>query len=291
MSAKVLAFGEILWDMIEGEGTIGGASLNFASHFRQLGGASAMISAVGQDSFGDRALDFLNQHGVKTSFISRSDKATGEVPVILKDGIPSYNILEDRAWDYIPVTGDLLSEIKKTNWDIFYFGSLAQRTPENRAAVKSILEAVPFKHIFLDINLRQNYYSKDILIDSMTAATILKLNDEEIEVVSRMVFGGEFKESEVCEKIMTQFDIPLIVVTLGSEGARLYGGGEVITLHPPKVNAVDTVGAGDSFSAAFVYSYTLHGDLKKAGELALKVAAHVVTHTGAVQPYPEGLIG
>ncbi len=290
MSVKVLAFGEILWDVIDGVPAIGGAPLNFASHFRQLGGTSAMVSSVGRDSLGDRALEFMNNHGVGTAFTGRSDKATGEVPVILKGGIPSYEILEDRAWDYIQVSDKTVSEIKKDDWDVFYFGSLAQRTAGNRKALKKILDSVSFRDVFLDVNIRQDYYTREILADSLKAATILKLNDEEVEVIGRLVLDGSSIEEEVCNKLMVDFDIPLIIVTLGSEGARLYGKGAVITLRPPKVNAVDTVGAGDSFSGAFLYSYANFHDLERAGELALKVAAYVVTHSGAIKPYPEELM-
>jgi len=289
MGLKVLAFGEILWDVIEGVPSIGGAPLNFAAHIRQLGGTSSLLSAVGRDELGDRAVAFLDSWGVDTGLVQRNGKPTGEVPVSLKGGIPSYEILTDRAWDAIAVDDRVLEQTGAGQWDVLYYGSLAQRTETNREGLSRLRKALKFDHVFFDVNLRQNWFSREVLEDSLRGCTILKLNDEEVPVVSGLVFRRVLSDGEFSRKVREDFEVGLTVITRGEKGAGLYRGEEVLNLTPPKVKAVDTVGAGDSFSAAFLYSYCLHGDLLRAGQTALAVAAYVVTHPGAVAPYPEEL--
>jgi len=289
MGLNVLAFGEILWDVIEGVPSIGGAPLNFAAHIRQLGGTSSLLSAVGLDGLGDRAVAFLDSWGVDTDLVQRNGKPTGEVPVTLKGGIPSYEILTDRAWDAITVDSRVLEQVRAGQWDVLYYGSLAQRTELNRAGLSLLRKTLKFDHVFFDVNLRQSWFSREILEDSLRGCTILKLNDEEVPVVSELVFRRVLSDEDFCRKVREEFEVELAVITRGEKGAGLYRRDEVLNLTPPRVEAVDTVGAGDSFSAAFLYSYCLHGDLLRAGQTALAVAAHVVTHPGAVAPYPEEL--
>ncbi len=162
---KVLVFGEVLWDIIEGKEHLGGAPLNFAAHVRQCGHESTIISALGEDDRGKEALQLIQELGVDASMIQQSEIRTGFVPVTLVNGQPDYEITKYVAYDYIK--SDEISKKKIARFDTFYFGSLAQRSPDSSEALKKVLENHSFREVFYDVNLRKDCYTKEILDYSM----------------------------------------------------------------------------------------------------------------------------
>ena len=290
MNQKILAFGEILWDIIEGEPKIGGAPLNFAGHARLLGAETGIISSLGEDELGRRARQRLDELGVDQRRVLVSSLATGEARVEMTAGIPSFTILENRAWDAIDLSDSLCQEIAREGWDVLYFGTLAQRSRKNRDSLERLWKTGAFPRRFYDVNLRQNYYSPEIITASLEAATMAKLNDEEVVLISRMIYKEELGGDDFSERLRNDFHLELLCLTYGPEGAVIYhGAGEKSVITPPPVKAVDTVGAGDSFSAALVTLYGRSGDVEEAGRGAQEVASYVVTQPGAIQPYPDDL--
>lgn len=290
MSLRILAFGEILWDVIEGVPHIGGAPLNFCGHAARMGARSAIVSALGKDDLGSRALGHLEALGVDDSFVASVDAPTGTVLVELEEGIPSYDIKEGSAWDNIRLSPEQREQLEGQEWDLIYIGSLAQRTEGNRKLLKELLAGLTYTHVFYDVNLRLDYYSKEILEDSLRSCTIAKLNDEEVEEISLLLTGSVLTPREFAPILRRDYGVELICVTLGKEGALFFTGqAEALQLSPGKVKVADTVGAGDSFSAGLVYGYLSTGDPRRAGQLALDVADFVVSHAGALPEYSAEL--
>lgn len=289
MAIKVLSFGEVLWDIIEGNYCIGGAPLNFAGHMAKLGARPYMVSAVGHDPLGDKAVAFVESQNIDTSFISRNDSPTGTVLVELKAGIPSYDIVQGAAWDGITLNGDKGEKLKSEEWDVLYLGSLAQRTETSRKTLSWILENVESREVFFDVNLRQNWYSREVIEESIRHTTILKVNDEEVSVVAELLFSGEMSGEELARAVIEKHGVSVVIITLGGDGALFFDRQREYKLRPEPADVVDTVGAGDSFSGAFVYSYLNTGDIDRAGKLALDVASFVVSSEGALPEYSEEL--
>lgn len=289
MAVTVLSFGEVLWDIIEGNYCIGGAPLNFAGHMAKLGARSFIVSAVGKDELGDKAINYIEKQNIETSYVSRNASPTGTVLVELDKGIPSYDIVQGAAWDAIELDETNRKEITGQKWDVLYLGSLAQRSDISRNTLSWILDNVRSREVFFDVNLRQNWFNQDIIEQSLKHTTILKVNDEEVPVVSDLLFGEALAEDQLAKKIMDKYGVGIIIVTLGGDGAHFFDEMNEYKLKPEPVEVVDTVGAGDSFSGAFVYSYLNHRDIDRAGRLALDVAAYVVSCEGALPEYSHAL--
>jgi len=289
VAIKVLAFGELLWDIIEGNHCIGGAPLNFAGHMAKLGADCSLVSAVGSDALGEKALQYLDKQGINSSFIESNNSPTGTVQVELKKGIPVYNIVQGAAWDSIELDSEFQERLKEEKWDVLYFGSLAQRSEKSRVSARWIMENVKRTHLFFDVNLREQWFNRQIVEDTVKAATILKLNDEEVPVVARLLFGKALSEEQLARNIIEAYSVHIVIVTLGGEGALFFDKQREYKLCPEFTKVVDTVGAGDSFSGAFLYSYLNTGDIDRAGRLALDVASFVVSSEGALPDYSENL--
>lgn len=283
---RVLCFGEILFDHIEGVHYLGGAPTNFAGHSAKLGARTYLISAVGDDELGRRAVREIAAHGVMTDHIGVNGYATGTVEVELKEGIPSYDIAFS-AWDHIAIDeGRLSSE----SFDVFYFGSLSQRSDENRRTLLGLLEEVSYTDTFFDVNLRQEFFSKEILAESLSHTTILKLNDEELPVISSMIFGEQLDEIACFDRLREIYPIRIMLLTCGKDGAKYFTSGGHGQVVPEDVPVVDTVGAGDSFSAGFMQALLKTGDVQRSVEFAAGLANHVVSSQGALPEYPEELL-
>lgn len=282
---KTLSFGEILFDRIDGEDYFGGATANIAVHLSRFGAESYMLSALGQDVLGNEASEFLASEKIKSDYIfSSPHHPTGVVEVQVTNGIPSYNIREGSAWDCITPDDNSLRKMIAEKWDLLCCGTLAQRTESNRKLLNTVLENGDYKELFFDVNIRQNYYSKEIIESTLKFTSILKLNDEELPLVSKLIFGSEMTAEDFFKKASQDFPLKLLVLTCGPDGAELYHEktkGKALKIPSSKVFVIDTVGAGDSFSGTFL-SYYLRGDsLKKAGKKASLVADFVVGHSGA----------
>ena len=277
---KILAIGEIIFDIFNGEAEIGGAPLNFCAHCAALGAESALISAVGNDELSTKALNELKNFGVDTQYVQKNDLPTGQCIVTVNNGIPEYNVLRPTAYDKIVATS------KKYCADVFAFGTLIQRDAESRKATQSILESGEFKEIFCDINLRKNCYDADSCRLCLGNATILKISDEEEPLLHEFgLYKIESSEKDVIKSICNSFgNINLVLYTKGENGSVIYDrtNDKFYEIPAVKAQVVSTVGAGDSYSAAFLYEYLRSGDVQAAAEAGAKLSAFVVAHRGAV---------
>lgn len=288
MDRLVIGIGEALWDMLPEGKKLGGAPANFAFHAGQFGLESMAVSAIGLDPLGEEIAKELEEHGLPFH-LDRIDFPTGTVQVTLdSNGIPRYEIKEDVAWDNIPYTKELADLAGRAQ--AICFGSLAQRNPVSRETIGWFLDAVPEDCLkVFDINLRQSFYSKEIIEDSLRRCDILKINDEELEIVKEM-FGLEDLPTEgLCRSIIDEYGLKMLILTCGVNGSHVFSGDVSSFIETPKVNVADTVGAGDSFTGAFVASILKGKTVREAHEAAVKVSAFVCTQSGAMPVIPEDL--
>ncbi|MCZ6522192.1 MAG: carbohydrate kinase [Bacteroidetes bacterium] len=283
-----LAFGEIFWDVSEGQPYIGGAPFNLAAHLAKCGADSFVISRVGNDELGLSALEETKSLSVNDTWVQVDNQyATGTVDVFLRDGQPTYTIHENVAYDFIDHQEFDQRKLKAAEFKIFYFGTLAQRNIKSRETLYQLLSEIKFNHIFYDVNLRQQFFSKEIIENSLKYSTILKLNHEEMKVLSDLLYGQEIKAEEFSQKLVTAFNQQLIIITAADKGCMVFANGEFQSVPGEKVEVVDAVGAGDSFSAAFLYKYFQVGDPVKAAFVANQIGAFVASSRGAVPTYPD----
>lgn len=281
---RVLSFGEILFDIIEGEHYLGGAPLNFAAHLARQGVESYIFSSIGQDELGREALQQIRRIGVKTDFIQQdAQHPTGTVPVEFKKGQPDYTILREVAYDYVDYA-ESEQTLAKTEFDVLYFGTLAQRNEQSAHALEQLIAQKTFKHIFYDINLRKDCFTAEIIDRSLMRCTILKLNDEEVEVLADMLYGKALSLDEFVRQVAQDYEIKTVIVTAGSKGCFLYEDRQLHFVKGYPATVVDTVGAGDSFSAAFVHQYFKRQDALAAADIANQLGAFVASSRG---PLPE----
>jgi fructokinase len=287
-SKKVIGIGEILWDMLPAGKQLGGAPTNFAYHAQQLGLHSSIISSVGNDELGHEIIQNIKDAGI-VSFIDIIDKSTGTVSVQLdKNGVPNYIIHEDVAWDFITPSESAMEFAGKA--DAVCFGSLAQRAETSFHSIQKILETVPDTALkVFDINIRQRFYSEDIIKKSLEKANVLKINDEEILIFAEM-FGLSGDEFEIMHQILSNYDLKILALTKGAEGSWLISREEDSYLDTPKVSVADTVGAGDSFTAGLVAGLLRNKPLKEIHRSAVDISAFVCTQKGATPTLPDHLI-
>ena len=280
MEGKIIGLGEILWDMLPTGKQLGGAPANFAYHVCRLGGNGWAVSAISDDELGREIKNTLSTKKLNT-ILEEVNEPTGTVQVTLNAaGVPTYDITEGVAWDHIPFTeriGDLAKETSAV-----CFGTLAQRSPESRATIHEFIENMPAGSLKVyDINLRQNYYDEKIISDSLRLADILKINDEELDIVSKMLALSGTQE-ERCRAISRAFNLKFVILTKGGDGSEVVLEDKVHISRPGKIDIVDTVGAGDSFTAAFILAYLRGESLEKAHTLATEVSSYVCTKAGAM---------
>lgn len=280
MEGKIIGLGEILWDMLPTGKQLGGAPANFAYHVCRLGGNGWAVSAISDDELGKEIKNTLSTKKLNT-ILEEVNEPTGTVQVTLNAaGVPTYDITEGVAWDHIPFTGRIGNLAKETS--AVCFGTLAQRSPESRATIHKFIESMPAGSLKVyDINLRQKYYDEKIISDSLRLADILKINDEELEIVSRMLCLTGTSE-ERCRAISREFNLKFVILTMGGDGSKVILEDRVHLSTPGKINIVDTVGAGDSFTAAFMLAYLRGESIEKAHTLATEVSSYVCTKAGAM---------
>lgn len=287
----VVGMGELLFDVFPTGKKIGGAPVNFAYHVCQLGVESLAISAVGQDELGDEIIDILNEKSVNY-VVPRVAEPTGTVQVTLDEkGVPSYEICEGVAWDNIPCSKELVEVAKRCK--AFCFGSLAQRAEQSCNAIHLFLDSMAKDEETLrifDINLRQAFYSREIIEVSLAKSNILKINDEEFVIVGKMLGYDSADFEKGCRYLMDKYDLKMVILTCGAEGSYIFWGEEEKSfLATPKVEVADTVGAGDSFTAAFVASLLKGLSVTEAHRKAVEVSAYVCTQSGAMPVLTEEL--
>ena len=281
--SKVIGIGELLWDVFPDHKKIGGAPVNFAYHVSKLGNTSLAISAIGKDEFGVELIEEINKLGVDYD-VENTGYPTGTVQVTLSGaGVPSYEICEPVAWDFIPLKHEWEEEAK--NALAICFGSLAQRGNVSRQTIRRLVELVPeqaFK--VFDINLRQQFYSEKLIRESLILCNVLKINDEELDIVAEM-FDLSGNQDKICQTLIGQFQLKLLVLTCGTNGSYLYRDNEITYKETPNVKVADTVGAGDSFTAAIVAGLLSAQSLEDMHERAVKLSAFVCTQNGAMPKY------
>ena len=279
---KLLSFGEILWDIFDTRKAIGGAPLNFAAYAGMLGADAYLVSAVGNDELGREAISIVKSYGIGTEHTDVSDdKETGSCKVTLdENGIPSYNLLYDVAYDYI-------KPCKSVKADVFAFGSLALRCENNRRTIETILAENDFGEIFTDVNIRAPHYSDKSIEICLKNATIVKISDEELPVICQYLCGENKTIPEVLSILCDRYQqMKLIIITKGDKGACCYkcADNTFYECDAQKVQVKSTVGAGDSFGASFLVKYLESGDCQAALEFASKISAAVCAYEGAILP-------
>ena len=287
----VVGLGEALWDVLPEGKKLGGAPANFAYHAGQFLGQdnTIAISALGEDKLAEETIQSLEEHGLNYE-MPRVPYPTGTVQVTLTgDGIPTYDIKENVAWDNIPLTPRIEAIAK--NCRAVCFGSLAQRNVVSRENIRRFLAATPEDCLkIFDINLRQQFYTKDILEESFRLCNILKINDEELVIVNRM-FGYEGLDMrETCEKIVQDYQLRMLVLTCGTNGSYVFTADGLTSFQDtPKVTVADTVGAGDSFTGSFCAAILGGKTVQDAHRQAVAVSAFVCTQNGAMPTIPDSL--
>lgn len=287
----VVGMGEALWDVLPDGKKIGGAPANFAYHVSQFGIPSCVVSAVGDDTLGKEILDNFNAKGLNM-LIDTVPYPTGTVQVeIDQAGIPQYDIKENVAWDNIPFTPALESLAKKTK--AICFGSLAQRNIVSRETIGKFLEAIPEENdalVIFDINLRQGFFTKETICESMERCNILKINDEELVTISRLFGYPGIDLQDKCWILLGKYNLKMLILTCGVNGSYVFTPGKVSFQKTPVVEVEDTVGAGDSFTAAFISSIIKGKSVEEAHKRAVITSAFVCTQAGAMPTLPSSLV-
>ena len=279
----VVGLGEVLWDVLPEGKKLGGAPANFAYHAGQfLGNDNTIaISALGEDNLAEETIKALEEHNLKY-VLPRVKYPTGTVQVTLSgDGIPAYEIKENVAWDNIPYTSEI-AEVAKSCRAVC-FGSLAQRNVTSWATIRQFLDDTPVDCLkIFDINLRQQFYTKNVIEESLKRCNILKINDEELVVINRM-YGYEGLDMRgTCEKILADYGLKMLVLTCGTNGSYVFAPGLTSFQETPKVTVADTVGAGDSFTGSFCAAILNGKPMEEAHKKAVAVSAFVCTQNGAM---------
>lgn len=287
MNEIVVGMGEALWDVLPEGKKIGGAPANFAYHVSQFGLPSCVVSAIGDDALGKEIIENFTSKGLD-QLIAEVPYPTGTVQVeIDQTGIPLYDIKENVAWDNIPYTEHLDALAKRTK--AVCFGSLAQRNVVSRETINHFLDTMPKDDdslIVFDVNLRQGFYNKEILCKSIQNCNILKINDEELITVSRMFGYPGIDLQDKCWILLGKYNLKMLILTCGINGSYVFTPGNVSFQPTPKVEVADTVGAGDSFTAAFIASVLKGKSVTEAHTIAVKTSAYVCTQKGAMPILP-----
>lgn len=292
MSAlKIIGIGEIVWDCLPSGKKLGGAPLNFAYFAKQLGAESYIISAVGDDELGKETLKVASETEVDLSYVQINSLPTSRVLISLdSDGIPNYEIVENVAWDSIKCDARDLKLFSDAS--AVCFGALAQRSKISRESIWKMLEATPKSCLkVFDINIRQHYYDREVVEKSLNYADVLKLNEDELPLIMKLLEVPGVDMDEKIKKLQEKYDLNYVILTCGASFSEVYGSKGVKLSHvkTPKVQVADTVGAGDSFTATFVISLLQGKSIVDAHNLAVKVSAFVCTQHGAINKLPKDL--
>jgi fructokinase len=280
---NVVGIGEILWDMLPQGKVLGGAPANFAYHASELGAKGYVISAIGKDQLGDGIISQLAGYDIELR-LDKVDYPTGTVNVKLNDkGIPEYEIIKNVAWDHIVLQPSDMVLAGET--DAVCFGSLAQRNQISKKSITEFVKKVPDCALkIFDINLRQDFYSIELIEHSIGLANVLKINDEELVIVSGLL-GWTGKDTDICRRLMEIFHLNALALTCGTKGSYLFKRNETSFMETPVVEVKDTIGAGDSFTAGMAMGLLKNKPLAECHSIAVTISAYVCTHFGAMFRY------
>ena len=276
----VAGIGELLWDVLPSGKQLGGAPCNFAFHAMQAGCECFLLSAIGRDDLGNELKDVIRELGLSNQYVQENEFPTSTVTVKLdENGHPDFTIHENVAWDHIHWKKDMEKLAKEL--DAVCFGSLAQRNHESEHSIISFITATKPECLkVFDINLRQKYFSKEIIINSIKLSDVLKLNEDELPVIAGY-FGFKGSPEKQLDQIHSHFKLKYVIYTLGSKGSIIKSAEELSFTEAPKVQVADTVGAGDSFTAIFIAGILKGIPLKEIHRKATEIAAYVCTQKGA----------
>lgn len=282
---KALSFGEILWDVYPCKECLGGAPMNFSAHLASLGCESYILSAVGNDLRGKAAVERIKALNVKTDYISVNEYSTGVCNVTYNSNEPIYDLSHFCAYDCIEC--EYTEELNKQEFDVFYFGTLAQRSEKSAETLLRVINNVKFKHIFFDLNLRQHYHNPKMILEGLKTADIVKVNRDEYDIIRRLL-NNRWGDKEFIISLCLEYNIKVLLLTLDKEGAVIYDGN---FYHEPCIDCefVSAVGAGDSFSACFLKNYISGEPIEKCLKRANMLAGYVVGFETAIPPYSEEL--
>ncbi len=275
---SIIGIGELLWDIFPDGKQLGGAPSNFAFHTNNLGANTLIISSLGNDKEGEEIADILKKRKINHS-INISDYPTGKVNVELNEGIPQYEIVKNVAWDFIELKSEAKSNLE--NADAVCFGSLAQRSEKSFETIQKALSYVKDSTLkVFDINLRQNYFNTEIIEKSLQLANVLKLNDEELDVLIEL-FNLQTAEDKACRELIKKYNLKYLALTKGSKGSKIFYMNNISEFPVPKIKVVDTVGAGDSFTAKMIIEILNKSPLSVIHKEATLYSAKVCMHKGA----------
>lgn len=289
MGFKVIGIGEVLWDLLPSGPQLGGAPANFACHAHQLGAQAQVISSVGNDDLGKQVVERFNEMAIGCGTVQVDPQLpTGTASVTLdQDGTPHFTIHQPVAWDALTLADGALDAVR--NAHAVCFGTLGQRTSAAASVIQELVAATPSASFrVFDINLRQRFYSKEIIERSLRIANVLKLNDQELDVLSPM-FGLSGAARERIVQLAALFDLKLAALTRAEQGSLLYRKGKWSEIPGRKIEVVDTVGAGDSFAAALVMGLLFGFGLDDIHRIAADIAEFVCTCRGATPLLPKHL--
>lgn len=290
---NILVFGDILWDIFPenlGGRKIGGAAFNFAAHISRLGANTSFVTAVGNDELGAEALEKIRYYGISTDYVSvHDDFSTGACHVCVdKNGIPSYKLAEGVAFDHI-FTNGAEKTVAEKYYDVLYIGTFPQRNEVSAQAADILLQnsAENYKEVFCDINFRGNFYNRPMVEKCLNKCSILKVSREEKDKFEELGICLCGDEEKMASFLAEKYDIKLVIVTLNKDGAFVYNKetDSCLYSHKPCSKVVSTVGAGDSFSAAFVYNYIKKQPLEVCLREAVVLSSLVVSYTEAIPEY------
>lgn len=281
----VIGVGEFLWDITPTGKRAGGAPVNFAYHASCDEVEGWAVSAVGKDELGRELLTVAKEKGIRL-LVAEVDRPTGTVDVILNNGQPDFHIHENVAWDYIPLTYELLK--KASSASAITFGTLAQRSPVSRATTQALLKAASESAWKVyDINLRQKFWSKELIEESLRLANVFKINDDEMDLLKGLFGFGDMGYDDVAARFIQDYGLRMLVLTAGSEFSSIYTPeGKASEIPTPKVEVNDTIGAGDSFTGTLISGLLRGKSIPEAHADAVETAAYVCTQSGAWHKRP-----
>lgn len=275
----IIGMGELLWDMLPSGKKAGGAPVNFVYHASRSGAECYAISAVGNDQLGEEMMKEVEKIGIHC-LVERVDYPTSMVLVELKEGIPTYTILENVAWDHLPLTEAMKKLAGKA--DAICFGTLGQRSEESRRTIQCMLSLVPQNaYRIFDINLRQHYFSKEIIVESLNQCNVFKVNNEELEILKEMFNMADREEKECCRWFVEKYNLKCMILTAGADYSLIVTPETDSLIHTPRITVVDTVGAGDAFTGEFISALLRGKSVMEAHKSAVNRAAFVCTQAGA----------
>lgn len=288
MTFTVVGLGEVLWDLLPAGRQLGGAPTNFAYQAAALGARAMVVTRVGDDDLGTEVIRRFEQMNLARETVQVDPaRPTGTVAVTLDDkGVPNYRFSEDAAWERLEATNDALQAVRAVH--AVCFGTLGQRSSISRNAIQELVAAAPAEALkIFDVNLRHDFYSREVIEQSMRLSNVLKLNDEELAVLTAMFsLHGDVRQR--IEQLACTFEFKVIVITCGASGSLIHQEGRWSELPAPQpVQVVDTVGAGDAFAAALTMGLLAGMSLQEVHTIAADIASYVCSERGATPPLPE----